>query len=332
MLTTLRSRLGDVVLGSDFLRRLYAWVAIGANRVARMTRLVVAVSWAVSGCTVVDTRGGGGRHYGQNKAPGAPGLYKVAAKSSALTESPPPSPDSAWPNEPAGLTLLNNQPWDALGTDQNWINNWGYHPQNGYADIVTDGTAPRSPSNVLRIVFPPTIPGDHQPASIYTAFGNNAEHELYTASWMKLASNWDTHGTKLMDIWFSNGDIFIVHLTDGDDTSRHINMCVMTALYGYDRPPAGPEGAWPSNVATTPIIAGQWYLVEVYAKFPTTPGGSDGIIRWWVNGLLQGDYTNMVYPAEAWGFFTVEYPFTRQVAPAQESYAYIDHTYISGRR
>lgn len=49
------------------------------------------------------------------------------------------------------------------------------------------------------------------------------------------------------------------------------------------------------NVATTPIYPGQWYTIETYVKASSCETCRDGIVRWWVNGTLNGNYTNMNY-------------------------------------
>ena len=59
-------------------------------------------------------------------------------------------------------------------------------------------------------------------------------------------------------------------------------------------------------------------------------GANDGIIRWWVNGVLNGDYRNVPYPAIR-GFVEFQHAPTLQNPPPAEQYMYIDHTHVSGR-
>jgi len=50
-----------------------------------------------------------------------------------------------------------------------------------------------------------------------------------------------------------------------------------------------------------------------------------------VNGTLNGDFRNVVYPADL-GFEQFEFPFTHQATPLAQSYVYVDHTHLSGRQ
>ena len=100
--------------------------------------------------------------------------------------------------------------------------------------------------------------------------------------------------------------------------------------------PQWPEhtGSWLTpNVTNGPIIPGRWRRLEWYLKYESQPGAADGIIRWWIDGALAGDYTQLRFPADA-GF--IEY----QISPTwggvgdtkTETDAYRFHrSYLSGR-
>src|SRR5687768_15020596 len=71
---------------------------------------------------------------------------------------------------PTSLTLstvatLTDQPWDRLVGAS-----WRYLRRSSSKDagIIVDATAPFSPPNVLRIVFPPDLQRDHQPTVHWT--------------------------------------------------------------------------------------------------------------------------------------------------------------------
>ena len=73
---------------------------------------------------------------------------------------------------------------------------------------------------------------------------------------------------------------------------------------------------------------GQWYRVEWYLKWESAPGRGDGVMKWWVNGVLNGDYRNVIYPSTCC-FQQFEYAPTRQNPPLSEEYMFIDHTRVS---
>ncbi len=56
----------------------------------------------------------------------------------------------------------------------------------------------------------------------------------------------------------------------------------------------GDSGLWCyPNVGTPAITIGQWTKIEVYMKSSTTLTSRDGVLRWWINGVLAGNYTNI---------------------------------------
>ena len=68
---------------------------------------------------------------------------------------------SAWPNEPAGFVTLTDQPWNA-------IVGGGWNRRAGGTDvIVSDASAPMSPSNVLKYLYPIGLVDGVAPATQY---------------------------------------------------------------------------------------------------------------------------------------------------------------------
>ena len=226
-------------------------------------------------------------------------------------------------HEPPGLTLINEQPWDCIA-----CNGWSYRAEYGSSDIQADPAAPKSPANELRVVFPTSMPRDNGPGNHWLSLARPYRwHELYVAYWIKWGDPWDAlnQGAKVSFLWAQSGS-YVYAVQVAGTPPYHIGMVVGWSPYGYGY---GDGGVWHPNVTRTPILTGQWYFVEEHFKYPTTPGGSDGIIRWWVNGTLNGDFTNVTYPADA-GFVQFEFPFTRQARPLLPSYVYVDDTRVSG--
>lgn len=86
------------------------------------------------------------------------------------------------------------------------------------------------------------------------------------------------------------------------------------------------------NVNGVQLVKGVWTKVEAYVKKSTTATSRDGIVRWWVNGVLSGNYTNINYAqnglnewvwSETWDG-TVTNPI-----PSVDWSWYIDHLHIS---
>ena len=62
-------------------------------------------------------------------------------------QQPPPPPAGTWPHEPSDAGVIGDQPFNTLTTSDGWniVDN-----TSGWGSIVSDGTAPFSPSGVLR--------------------------------------------------------------------------------------------------------------------------------------------------------------------------------------
>jgi uncharacterized protein YjdB len=247
--------------------------------------------------------------------------------SGGLTVSTTP-PAGAWPNEPAGFTPYNDQPWNQLTG-----NGWQYLRRSSSQDasIMLDASAPRSPSNLLRIVYSAGCCADAEPSVHWLGLPN--PREVYTAWWMKLSSNWIPNpagGGKITFLWASpdgNGQVYtnLYHPCAFPETCSpeqqgapyKIGANTEWAPYG--------QKIWYPNVTTTWVYPGEWHLIEFYYKTGTA---GNGIIRWWVDGVLNGDHRNVTYP-NANGFHQFEFGPTVQYAGPQDRYMYIDHVYVS---
>ena len=49
------------------------------------------------------------------------------------------------------------------------------------------------------------------------------------------------------------------------------------------------------NVSDTNLVPDTWYTVEAYVIASTCPTCKNGTVKWWIDGVLQGSYTNLNY-------------------------------------
>jgi hypothetical protein len=244
---------------------------------------------------------------------------------SAVTVASVPAA-AGWPNEPAGMVRLTDNPWNAL-TGAGW--NFLRRSSTQDPSIVTDNAAPFSPSNALRIAYSAGCCVDAEPSVHWLSVP--LVREIYTGYWVKLSPNWIPNpagGGKISFLFTDVGGQVYTNLyhpsTDGSVQGPPYRIGANTEWAPYG------QHIWLPNVATTWINNGEWHRVEFYYKWETTPGASgDGIIRWWVDGTLNGDHRNVTYPAARFQEFQIA-P-TVQFAGSQDRYMYIDHTYISTR-
>jgi len=76
-----------------------------------------------------------------------------------------------------------------------------------------------------------------------------------------------------------------------------------TMLFGHNTGRLDNGHIWPydlgligyPNVSSGRLTVGTWYLLEAYIKCSTNATSRDGIVRWWVNGVLAGNFTNVNY-------------------------------------
>jgi hypothetical protein len=215
------------------------------------------------------------------------------------------------------LVTFTDQPWGGL------IGNyWNYLKRSNSddANVVTDTSAPFSPPNVLRIVFTPNLEHDRQPTVhwISLPFVN----EVYATWWIKLSANWTPNPAgagKMAFLWPSQGNGVLYSNIAGASPPHRINIVTTWSAYGYR--------FWEPNVAATDFYYDRWYQIGWYVRWESSPGAGDGIIRWWVNGSLNGEYNNLVFPACC--LLQFEFAPTKQSPPSANQYMYIDHTQIA---
>jgi hypothetical protein len=225
---------------------------------------------------------------------------------------------SAWPNEPAGFVPVSDQPWSLL-TGLGW--NYLRRTASKNSDIAVDAAAPLSPASVLRMIFTTDMAPDSEPGVHWIGLSPRPS-ELYVGWWMKVSQNWKCSPAgcgKITFAWAPDGQGQVYSNLGGSVAPHRININTEWAPYG--------QHFWEPNVSTTPIVYNTWYRIEWYLKYASSTSAADGVMRWWVNGVLNGDYANVRYPGCCFQQF--EFAPTLQNPPPAEQYMYIDHTRVS---
>lgn len=204
----------------------------------------------------------------------------------------------SWPNEPGGSQLLTD--WGF--SNQSWPAGWG---SDSPPQIVSDGTAPASASNVARQTFPSGFVGGVSPNNFY--FPIPGARELYAGYWWKASNPWQGHssnGNKIHFFMGNNGSWnqvvemygpvsgpwrYSIYFPNSSVSNSHLSPSYGDAV--------GTRHIFP-NISDPPVTLGAWHRIEHYAKMSTTPTSRDGILRWWVDGVLVGSFTDVNYPQE----------------------------------
>ena len=283
----------------------------------------LTTTWSSSN-TAVATVSGGGMVTGI-----APGSAMITATSGGMSNTStiavtgaPLAPSTGWANAPASYPAISDQPFDLLnslswGTDWNAAGNMG---------IAVDQTAPQSPSNVLQFTYPAGFAGGSAPAMEYRDFPL-ATH-LYGGFWWKANSNWQGHNSNVNKLAFvyepqSAGDTYI-------------------CFYG---PPGGPYQLQVAlefvnadtrdfllpNVNNVPVTLGAWHKIEWQMEYNTTTNPANGTMRWWLDGTLIGQYTDVLFPSIGMGEFQLS-PTWGGVGDVktQTDHFWYDHVYLKG--
>jgi hypothetical protein len=247
----------------------------------------------------------------------------------ALTGCDQPAPACPgipeWPGQPPlqdlqGLHSFNDQPWNAMGTWRVPDRNWYYARRTSSKDdeICAESATQGTGAKALRIVFTQDMAPNSEPSVHWIMLPE--VRSVYAAWWVKLSANWSPSpagGGKVTFLHTPTGQVYTGFF--GSSAPHHLSVNTEWAPYG--------QKIWDPNVATTPLQYNQWYRIEWYLQWASAPQVADGIMRWWVNGVLNGNYTNVSYPNDA-GFTQFEFAPTLQNPPPAEQYMYIGHTYI----
>lgn len=248
-------------------------------------------------------------------------------------------------NEPTGMTLLSERPFDFIGnhdlaiSEEGWDDIEDPNYQGGTIAIVSDPTAPESPSNVAQIAY--TGGGGSGSSFGLAQLGPNIVHaidykKLYHRYYLKVSSNFYGHSTGTNKICF-----YWTH-TDGTGAQffgRLVGTGAATLYYEM-----GMQGGWdPDNGRTrlqpSPAFAferDRWYVIEESFAL-NTPGMANGVCQVWIDGVLviDEDDIRLVQDDELAEFYQVQWSPTwgggvGDIVPAT-FYMWMDHSYVSAK-
>jgi len=252
----------------------------------------------------------------------------------AAAPPPPPGGGAGWRgNEPAGMTRITDRGFNAVVEDG--FDSYGTaSPQADVPfTIVSDGTAPHSPNNVLRTTYPAGFGPGGAPA--HTGIPHTEYSKIYICFAVKLSANWVGNG--------SGVNKYLYEWT----TVPHPSF--FFAAYGSGSSPLEPRVMFqdmvvspnpgfvaPNLVPGARIVRGQWQTVEIYIQ-GNTAGNADGVVDWYLDGVHVGHVaTGIQFSSGTTAFSTFEiYPIwgggnTSPAITATQTMDW-DHLYVSGK-
>jgi len=241
---------------------------------------------------------------------------------------------SGWPNEPTGFTTLTDWGLDqapptagdaAIPGSNGWRINYNAEPGSrvaGWATLASDSSAPFSPSSVYDFVYPAGMAEGTAPATVYYSAINKSE--VYAGFWWKPSNPFDT-GPVLNKIAFlfnggggRGGQQFMALHSTG-------YLIVLPEYPEYAA--SGNYVMLKPNVTATLVALGVWHRIEWYSNVST------GVVKWWLDGVLQGNYTGPAHNAYPFDMFQFSPTFGGCCSgrKAQTDHYWFDHAHISAR-
>jgi hypothetical protein len=263
----------------------------------------------------------------------APGVAKISARTvwrTGATDIRVDAPAAAGSsNEPAGLLLIAHRSFDRK-EEFGWEDDFSA-PDGGSLAVVVDSSAPKSPPDVLRAIYPTGF------TSAGTGPGSSElelptkPRTLYVSFWGRLSSNWSGHDSKVNKEFYvyANGKpnvIMIQRAEYGDSIVPDFGLQDMAVGDTYD--------ISPNLVPSAHIERGKWYHIEAL-MVGNTANKSDGTIDWWLDGKHIGSYKQLRFSDkearfELFHYTTIWGGVGGPNVPATQ-YKDWDDVYLSGR-
>lgn len=249
---------------------------------------------------------------------------------------PEPTPD--WPNEPSGTTEL-------LDFAFNVTQGSGLDDVNETGVIVSDANAPLSPVNVLQSRLQNGI----APGGVLLQYDLDNLSEMFAGVWWKPNTTFQglqSGFNRLMGFSQTESPAYLawVGAQNAGGLSGSIqfymplgatamNNCHLTGWQGN----CPGEGRLLPNATACTINATDdtWHRIELYVRRSTSAIDRTGIVRWWVDGNLCGNYDPQAGTGINWGPSGLDYWFWTEAwtaTPAGQSadwIHYLDHLYLS---
>ena len=235
------------------------------------------------------------------------------------------APDSEWPNAPLGFTVASDEPFNTLGGDgwqvaqRRTINGSG-------VSLARDTTAPASPDNVLRFTYGVGFPAGYEPGLAFFDLPTPTKG-AYFGFWWKPSNPWQNN-----EVSGVNKIAFLLTA----QTAIHGGMVIMMfstgGPYTLQVQPEFPNDTrrLEPNVVTTPIVLGAWHRIEWFVQFSSDSASRNGVTAWWLDGVLQGRYTDLQMPADGFREYQLAPTWGGVVGTKSETdFFCYDHAFLS---
>jgi hypothetical protein len=251
---------------------------------------------------------------------------KTGSSTFTVTAVPPPVGGT---NEPAGLTLISDRPFNSTTATYTLGEAGWFDSDNGALAIIQDATAPKSPNNVARMVFNGGISGGYAPSTLEHPVNATT---IYVATWVKFSSNWQSHSSgvnKILHLWIGGGNHLVITAA-GRSYTGSSPLTPRISLQGISGGGNNSDGSG-TYESSVQIIRGQWHKLEVVAV-ANTAGTNNGSVKLYLDGVLATQCSGINFGGTAWSLVSwapVWGGTGDQITATQ--YEYMDHIFLSGK-
>jgi hypothetical protein len=245
------------------------------------------------------------------------------------TGSTPPPPPAGGVNEPSGMTLISDRAFNSLNESSMW-------EDENPAVIVSDATAPASPSKIWRAVYPKGFVGGSGPANSWLYMPR--KRTVYVRWYFKYSSNWygnTASGINKMFYVWTGGKIptMVIEASGSGTGPLKLRMAGQEIVKGGSGYGDASNPDWPQNLRPGfEISRGQWHKAAILLV-GNTSGTANGSFDAWIDGNHLTHFTNIQFVSgdALWGDINVDpvYGGGASVVPATQTWD-LDDFYISG--
>lgn len=203
--------------------------------------------------------------------------------------TPPSYGAGVWTNEPAGASVVLDCPFNS-------VSGCGILDAYSSSQIASDSSAPISASNTVQSTI---YAGNSSGGMQLNYVTSQVYREMYVGKMWRTNPQFQGRqvGNKMFFMrgpgvngvfLFNNGSLTNgsgLMIFDHNTASLNNSHACMADLGLFCMPNAGPGV----------LSVGVWTKIEAHIKCSTTATSRDGIVRWWINGVPAGNYTNLNY-------------------------------------
>ena len=182
-----------------------------------------------------------------------------------------------WPHEPAGFTTVSDaMPGGASDT--------GWKCEGDGVSLVADQ---------LVFTYRAGFQSGYAPGIAYLDVPTPTPETYFGLMW-KPSRPWQSHpsGVNKIALLFPStsggGTIYVMMFHDGGTYTIQVET-----TFESDTRRLEP------NITATPVVLGAWHQIEWYVRYSSNPSSRDGVVRWWLDGVPQGEYTDLQMPPDA---------------------------------